>query len=217
MLKVKHSKGPFRGPAPKGLYQTIDLAAGPEAWHAKMQAKKLPSREYLAVDFKFDFRKKPKNLHLMRKDALTALKILVAKKKKTRHIQISMPVGRLLNTKYLEAVAKIAKKVLIPNGKIHIITPVSPKDFEDVIERFKKEGFSYRLVERYKKFPLPLQYELITDEDYRRHIERIDSFYKQSPKAAAYLENYNAFSREYEFTYRLKTAIPRKRERRKWP
>ncbi|HIH22080.1 MAG: hypothetical protein J4478_02920 [Candidatus Diapherotrites archaeon] len=42
-------KGPFRGPTPEGVFQTIDVGAGTAKW-LRQQARKFPRRKYVAVE-----------------------------------------------------------------------------------------------------------------------------------------------------------------------
>jgi len=198
-------KGPFRGPTPERVFQTIDLGSGKYANYLYGQGKKYPQRKYLAVDSgRIVVKEKgipslPKNVKTSSKDALRLLEQLAGEGKRARHIEIAMPTGSLLNPAYLKKIAELGTKVLLPNGKFHFVTPVDPESFKEIRKAFENSGYSFRVVP--------------TTEH---------SFKKQSPKADAWQEQYGEIlggpiAWQYEFTLRLKKAIPEKAKRRNWP
>ena len=206
-------KGPFKGPTPKKVFQTIDLGSGREASYLYGQAKKNSKRKYLAIDtegiilggrpaghprFLKPYQRIPKNLKVSMKDSLLKLQELHRLGVRSRHVQISMPSGRIFSREYLQNIAKSAAKVLLPNGKVHFLSPLEPERFEGIAEAFKLEGFSFRVAK--------------TPENSTQH-----SFAKYSPKAAAWFEQYGFVPWQYEFTLGLKKAIPGKAKRRNWP
>ena len=135
----------FRGPTRDGLFQTIDLGSG-NSQHLIAMARKNPKRTYFGIDAKYTksalrelHGPLPKNFKFAKTNAIQALKRLIERKIKTRHISIDIPGQLLLE---LDNIFKYAKEVLLPRGKIYLTT-------ESIMDSWwttpaRKNGFSVR-------------------------------------------------------------------------
>ena len=141
-LKRK-GKGPFRGPAPPKVYQTVDVGTG-EGQRLESIARKFPNRNYVAVDPALHEKHlEGMGLHRNTVERLTQagvevrpqkLRIFIDRMKrqgqKTRYVNIDMPAWGTEgygNTRWIDRYGfrKLfanARHILLPNGKIFIKT-----------------------------------------------------------------------------------------------
>jgi hypothetical protein len=173
------------------VFHEMDIGAGVNAWAISNRARKNPSKNYLATDFKFEKtdykwvrgkgdvpRPFPKNLHFTVGAALTAINKARREGVTVKKIVIAMGVDMLLNPHYLGKIGKHASSILEQGGEIYFISTWEPKVFKGhVVPRFEKLGYTFKQLRANK-----------------------DRQYEYSGKAMTATERYRFTLREYVFT-----------------
>lgn len=194
-------RGPFRGPTPKKVIQTLDVGAGPCGARFIERSEKQQQRKYVGVDPAMMIYGFGKNFETKRIDVNSYLLQLIKSGIKVRHLNFDMPNtnGHGLE---LRLFFRLLPKVLLPNGKIFVTT-----NFVNLplLESAKLNGFALREKARINK-------------------DQIDwsSIYPSfNGLPLTYWQDLSLRSNQtiylYEITYPLKMAYPNKEQRRNWP
>ena len=121
------SRRPFKGNAPPGIFQTVDLSAG-SGRYALGRAIKFPQRKYAAVDLELH----QKGLHASELPQLKKHHVEIGTHNiafmhamqregtRTRHLNMHLPEVGEEGMRMVNEMLKLAPKVLLPNGKIFI-------------------------------------------------------------------------------------------------
>lgn len=219
-IRPPNHRRPFKGDTPRNVKQTIDVGAGDYIQriyeitqrdsvipYMERQAQKYPRRSYVAIDplvpqQRFLLR----NLTLLQGFAEQVLPELVSKGIKTRYLNLDMPYPLETITgyysmdahqingtfrRYFSSILETAPRLLLPNGKIFLQT--EKKEFVQIARVLARlHGFSFR-----EKKPMPWVQKL-------KHSRATRSFEREPIYRV-------------ELTYRLKTALPNKKDRKNWP
>lgn len=234
--------GPFRGPTPEGVIQTLDVGVGirdedggPKRF--KTNVEKHREREYLGIDEYLRFPEVGQNFKLERIRFLEKILELIKEGKKVRSINFTYPM-RFISSYELNKIFPLLSEVLLPNGKVF----VTSEDL-DFVRHFiglaRNAGYAIRLKRRYtnedidKLVLYELKPEEIEDLLKRRYssedFEKIKEQVRKAKEAGkrgtisnlplTFYQNQFLDRNPYflELTYSLKTAIPDKEQRRNWP
>jgi len=200
--------GPFRGPAPRGVFQTIEVGSG-RGEFVESRAEKHPHRRYAAVEPNYapgslsevmnirreKLRQQP-NISLYSQRIEHALDEMRKEGIRARHMNIDMPIPIEARTEYLKMWKKIfelAPHILLPNGSI-FVSSESTETLKTISEMARKAGFRVRALK-------PIQESAKTRRTYFMEYFH-DSEYK---------------IHRLQITFGLKKAIPKKWGRRNWP
>lgn len=213
----RRSDRPFRGPTPKGVFQTVDLMSGGPGRFLK-ETKTGRSSGFWVVDNSMKFPRRnyafadkgirrwswfvSGNRTVYAGDIHKFLSWMAKNKIKTRHINIEMPRPRLKREMHVfetevgfdqlfEKALVRAKSVLYPNGKIFVTSEEAPA-LEAAASIAKKYGFSVRAPKS------------LSEQEKQKRSEFTRRYIKSD-------------IRLLELTYGLKTAFPKKKVRKKWP
>lgn len=156
----RRGKGPFRGPSPQNVFQTVDVGTG-RGYRLESIAKRFPNRKYVAVERLFRYPEhewsgsttsppripalKKAGVVVMPQDLRTFIDYMKRHGQRTRYINFDMPIpGGFTHIKeYLRDRYGFRKlfanvpHILLPNGKIFVKT-----------ENLDFIGFLQRLAER---------------------------------------------------------------------
>ncbi len=146
------TRRPFKGATPPNVFQTTDVGFGHGHFLShRTQGPKLrngKNRTYLGIDYhimdpaRHAVLERARNLELRIRPAEQAIKEMIARGEKTRHINIDMP-NPIKMRDTIETILRLAPKALFPNSKIFIAS----EDIgliENAIRAAEKYGYRVR-------------------------------------------------------------------------
>jgi hypothetical protein len=126
--------GPFRGPTPKKVIQTLDVGTGTPGLEYglerfKTNANLHQNRYYKGVDLHLEHPIKGPNYDVEWNDVILTVENLIKNGITVRHVNFTYPIPYIndsLDSYYFLHLLPLLKKILLPNGKI-FITSEEPK------------------------------------------------------------------------------------------
>ena len=201
-LKRKGS-GPFRGPTPSGVFQTVDSGAG-TGEYVLGQARRYSQRKYVAIDPRFNpeiqfnnaaeaARLKQNGVHVSDLQLQDFIGVMKQNHWKTRYINVDM--SAIPEEDYhVRTFFEELPNVLLPNGKVFFAG-----EWKILLAQVKKAAEAHGFKTRWRK-NFPTRGLRTTD---MRKFESMDVI--------------NPGIKRLEITYGLKAAIQNKNQRRNWP
>jgi|GEM_PF-1316822 len=209
-------KGPFRGPTPDKVIQTLDVGSRDAEERLTKQANKFKKRRYVGVD-PIAVQFNTENLELKISTATQTLREYIKKGIKVRNINIDFP--NIIQNYEFATIFDLLKYVLLPNGKVYITS-----ERQHLIKLLNYMALKRGLATKYG-----LKYSQKDFERVRHGKNRItlrDRPLLNSRPMTLY-QNYFLVNQKLnpyilEITYPLKKAYPgnsleAKEQRRNWP